>query len=101
MPVHRPLAKYTGESLGMQYLFDQTGMAMTPLPDPNQLDKDVDEGFEDTECFQETAQFNEEIGTFAVSVDEEESDIEEVSICNFLIALKNYCCVLIHIITGH
>ena len=44
MPLHRPLAKYTGESLGMQYLFDQTGLAMIPLPDPNQLDEDVDEG---------------------------------------------------------
>ena len=74
MPVHRPLAEYTGESLGVQYLFDeytgeslgvqylfdQTGMAMTTLPDPNQLDDDIDEGFEDTGVSQETAQFNEE-----------------------------------------
>ena len=48
MPVHQPLAKYTGESLGLQYRFDQTGMAMTTLPNPNQLDENIDEGFDDT-----------------------------------------------------
>lgn len=80
VPVHQPLAEYTGESLGVQYLFDQTGMAMTTLPDPNQLDDDIDEGFEDTGVSQETAQFNEEISTFSLSVDEEESDVDEVSV---------------------
>ena len=79
VPVQRPLAKYTGESLGVQYLFDQTGMAMASLPDPNQLDDDIDEGLEDTDIPQETAQFNEDISTFFVSVDEEETDIDEVS----------------------
>ena len=75
MPVHRPLAKHTGESLCVQYLFNQTGMVMTTPPDPNQLDESIDEGFEETEIPQETAEFNEEISTFSVSVDEEESDI--------------------------
>ena len=79
VPVHRPLTKYTGESLGVQYLFDHTGMAMASLPDPNQLDNDIDKGLEDTDISQGTAQFNEDISTFSVSVDEEETDIDEVS----------------------
>ena len=79
MPVHHLLAKYTGESFGVQYLFDQTGMAIASLPDPNQLNDDIDEGLEDTDIPQETAQFNEDISTISVSVDEEETDIDEVS----------------------
>ena len=47
MPVHQPLAKYTGESLGLLYRFDQTELAMTTLPNPNQLDEDIDKGFDD------------------------------------------------------
>ena len=91
MPVHRPLAEHTGESLGVQYLFDQTGMAMTILPDPDQLDDYIDEGFKDTDISQVTAQFNEEISTFSVSVDEEESDVDEVS---------THTCVLYNYLMG-
>ena len=79
VPVHWPLAEHTVNSHGVQYLFDQTGMVVTTLPDPNQLDDDINEEFEDTDISQQTAQLNEEIGTFSVLVDEEESEVDKIS----------------------
>ena len=55
MPVHRSLAEHTVKPHGVQYLFDQTGMVVITLPDPNQLDDDVNEEFEDTDISQQTA----------------------------------------------
>lgn len=44
-PNYRPPAKYTGEFFGVEYLYSQSGLQFQP----EDLDQEIDEGFEDYE----------------------------------------------------
>jgi hypothetical protein len=46
-PLHHPPAKYTGELLGVQYLYHQTGKML--LMEGEEMEKEIGEGFGDIE----------------------------------------------------
>lgn len=48
LPLYQPPAKYTGEHFGVEYLYDQSGLRF--LPSEENLDQEIDEGFEDVEA---------------------------------------------------
>ena len=75
VPFYRPPAVYTGELLGVEYLYHQTGEAFVPNDEEELLNK-IDEGFcgdldEDSEGLPSVATFDEDITTFAVFCDKE------------------------------
>lgn len=45
LPLYRPPSQYTGEAFGVEYLYRQSGTVFKP----RDLDKEIDEGFEDLE----------------------------------------------------
>lgn len=45
-PDYQPPAEYTGEAFGVGYLYQQTGKVLSDSKDDD-LDKAIDEGFED------------------------------------------------------
>ena len=46
-PLYNPPSQYTGELFGVEYLYDQAGFQLYTTEE--NLDKDIDEGFEDVE----------------------------------------------------
>ena len=80
-PLYNTPAAYTGELLGVEYLFHQTGEPFHPKDDDELIDQ-IDEGFGDVDDdFSEApthAPFNEDMATFSLP-SEEDSDTDEVS----------------------
>ena len=75
VPLYRPPAAYTGELLGVEYLYHQTGEAFLPKDEDELLNK-IDEGFcgeldDDSEGIPSVAPFSEDITTFAILSDKE------------------------------
>ncbi len=46
-PLYNPPPVYTGEVLGVAYLYSQSGLSFSPKDDD--LDKEIDEGFNDSD----------------------------------------------------
>lgn len=74
-PLYSPPAAYTGELLGVEYLFHQTGKTFQPK-DEDELVDQIDEGFGDVDDdnYGETSTvtpFSEDLTTFALPSDEE------------------------------
>ena len=93
LPYHKPPAAYTGELLGVEYLFHQRGESIQPK-DNDELDRQIDEGFEDVsdDYLNQTAApapFSEDLATFALPTDEEETD-EVCFLLFFEIKFKSY-----------
>ena len=79
LPYYRPPAVYTGELLGVEYLFHQIGESFQPGND-DELAERIDEGFEDESddySNLSSTSFNEDLATFALP-SEEESETDEV-----------------------
>jgi hypothetical protein len=79
-PLHRPPAKYTGELLGVQYLYHQTGKVL--LTEGEEVEKEIDEGFGDIEdctpeSLQPQCQLQEDLGTFSLPTEEDENESDE------------------------
>lgn len=77
LPLYRQPAVYTGELLGVEYLYHQTGTPLLPKDD-EQLVKQIDEGFGDIEDDNDTpttdALFSEALTTFALPSSSQDSD---------------------------
>lgn len=79
-PGYRPPAKYTGELLGVQYLYHQTGQLL--LLEGDEAEKEIDEGFGDVEeCTPESqlpeSECQEDLGTFSLPTEEDENESDE------------------------
>ena len=78
-PLYSPPAQYTGELLGVQYLFYQTGRML--FTDGEEMEKDINEGFGDikdtSESLQPECQFDKDLCTFSLPTEEEENDSDE------------------------
>ena len=81
MPYYRPPSVYTGEFLGVEYLFHQIGESFQPKDD-DELVGQIDEGFEDdSDGYSNPIApfFSEDLATFALP-SEEESETDEVRV---------------------
>lgn len=82
LPYYRPPAVYTGELLGVEYLFHQIGESFQPKDDDD-LAGQIDEGFEDDSgdySNLSAPHFSEDLATFALP-SEEESETDGVCSC--------------------
>lgn len=91
-PLYRPPAQYTGELLGVQYLYHQTGRML--LTEGEEMEKEIDEGFGDIEDYTQESlepecQLDEDLQTFSLLAEEDEDDRDE----QVILKLLYYTCI--------
>ena len=85
-PLHQPPSKYTGEAIGVQYLYNQSGLTLCtdPLQLHNKIDEGVDEvkldpGHEDGMEEERQVELNDVAVRSDDSSDDDKEDSEEVN----------------------
>ena len=75
LPNFQPLAEYTGELFGVEYLYAQSGM--TFVPSEEDLLTEIDEGFGDTDEELPSPEFEVSTDDITVALPSDDSESEE------------------------
>ena len=91
IPYYSPPAKYTGDVIGVQYLYEQSGQLLCPTDD-KRMDALIDEGFEERDIDHHIAD-SSNISDFPENLiinlpDHSDDDDEEENVRNYCIFCK-------------